>query len=318
MSSFALRRHSDIVEKCYKAARMAMDADGYVAMPKLVGLLDAEVVFRPLLVEAIIAKKNDLNKPGPHWKILLNEDTFSQDKEIYPSENGSNRLSVRIRNTIAHELIHTFQFKVEDSCITLGEVSRSVSRSDAIIRRVEKEAHELTSLLLLPLEVLKQELTAITEVSAIRSYLKVYEKFGVSRAIFIQALNNLRKDTGSKILEHTALSDVMFGIGSWDNSQEPYFEQWPTFENFSGNSLPDFTFDEASSSQSRFTIPQLTKESVLNGGKLSNFQFTTYEGSRNTPRYRNIEYVLSVEERKAGLGVPFLFMLRRVREIASR
>lgn len=315
MSNFAFRRESEIVERCVKIAHEASSKDGFVPMHRLVGLLNAAVVFRPLFVEAVVAKKKDLSISGPNWKILLNVKTFAEDAQNYFSESSKNHLSVRVRNTIAHELIHTLQYRIKDDEIVLNEVSRSVTRSDAIIRRVEREAHELTSLLLLPREHLEQSLRSITEFEDINTYVQIFQKFGVSREIYIQALRNLNKYHDSRILYHDSLKDVMFGIGTWDKDAKPCFKQWPTFINFSGNSLPEFTIAESSANKDYFQILQLPKESILLGGNLRTVYFTAFEGSKVVPRYKKIEYALSVEERKTTHGLPFLFLLKRVREI---
>jgi hypothetical protein len=315
MSTFASRRMREIRDRCDQLADEASSEDGYVVMRQLVELFDAEIIFRPLLVEAMIAKKSDLSKGGSLWKILLNEEVFGEDAKIYNCETSEHRLSPRGRNTIAHELIHTFQFRVKDNQIIADRVTDNKSRADAILRFLEREAHSLTSLLLIPQWRLNDLICELIPQPSANSYIEIYQKFGTSREIFIQALNHLRSNDEFKIFKNPNVVDVWIGVGHWDQNLGPQFKLWPRFSNFANKSIPDFILKSLDDGQSSFVIPNLSIDFVAYGGGLSSVDVVAFEGSKVVPEERKVIYRISAETRQRTSNGRFLFVIRRISEV---
>lgn len=313
MSNFAHRRRSEIVKKCISTSQKVASDNGFVCVHKLAEELDAEVIFSPILVEAVIAKKSDLNNEGPLWKIVVNEEDLGDEPDMFKKETYENPLSVRLRNTIAHELVHTFQFNVRDDKLVLGKVSDSVSRSDAVLRRIEREAHRLTSFLLLPRFHFHRMIRQLPKYCGVDDLVRIREHFAVSRYIFVQALQNLRMVDDENILYADSLKDVMVGVGFFGDDGVPRFQQWPTFRNFMDNSSPDFVFKNDNAKF--FLIPGISEGSMMDSKFENGAKIRTYEGSKVVPRYRKVDYILTTEAVSVSPGSRFLFMLTRIGEV---
>ena len=263
----------------------------------------------------MLAKKSDLNSEGPLWKIIVNEDGHRDLPALFKKETYEEPLSVRMRNTIAHELVHTFQFNVKGNKLILGKVSDSVSRSDAVLRRIEREAHMLTSLLLLPRKQFQRRIRQLPKDCGIDDFIRIQKHFAVSRYIFVQALQNLGMADDERIMDEDVLNDVMVGVGIFGDEGVPRFQRWPAFMKFTGNSLPDFVFKNENPTS--FTIPGISGGSRLSSKFKSGLKIRTYEGSKIVPKYRKVDYVLTSEEVKVFPGSSFLFALNRIGEVVE-
>jgi hypothetical protein len=63
---------------CADFGDRACDAEGFVPLHRLASLLRAEVEFRPMLVEGLVAKPKD----GGLWKVLIDSDTHGVTRPV--------------------------------------------------------------------------------------------------------------------------------------------------------------------------------------------------------------------------------------------
>src|SRR4051812_11753677 len=90
---------------CISIADELADANGFVAVPKLLSRFSAEISVRPLLVEGMLATidKSTATKANVGWMVLIDSESSRVDEAQIKSETGKQPLPARVRFTVAHE-----------------------------------------------------------------------------------------------------------------------------------------------------------------------------------------------------------------------
>jgi hypothetical protein len=287
--------------------------NGFVPVRKLAQRLNAEVVFRPLLVEAMIAA-NQAPAVGEYdWKVLLDIDRFESDSRIFENENDKSHMSFRSRNTIAHELLHTFAFKKEAGKFLPRLFEWEKQGGAKTVNFLEKEAEKLSSMLLIPQDSLLKFLAPERNQIEIDHLVPEYQKYGVSRQIFINRLRHLATEDNERVLNRPCLKNILVGMGEWTSPTSYSLKTWPVFLNFKNNFRPAFLL-EAQSNRSDSIIVSASLESsfYLCGGQHGEVTFEGYMGTEKFPETARCEFRLSVEKVERRQYKKFLFMIHQL------
>lgn len=232
MSVRKQERIEHLFQDCINLANDVASPSGFVPLRKLVERLNAEVIFRSLLVEAMITVNSSPSEGCADWKILLDIDRFKRDSEIYPEESDDCKMSNRCRNTIAHELLHTFAFKQENNKFVPRLYEWQQQSGTKAVNYLEKEAENLSSLLLIPNESLLNFFQPNHGRLDFNRFCEQYRSYGVSREIFINRIKFLRNHAFDHVLNYDCLKNVVIGMGQWSPSSQPELKTWPIFSNF--------------------------------------------------------------------------------------
>src|SRR5262249_47722226 len=102
-----------LAARCTELSDEIADADGFVSVRSLTSRFQAELILRPLLVEGMLASRSTPSKgvSQHQWAVLIDSETYPEvDEKVIAREGCSAPLPARMRNTIAHELAHSFAF----------------------------------------------------------------------------------------------------------------------------------------------------------------------------------------------------------------
>lgn len=220
-------------EACTDIAEATADSNGYVTTKALLDAFEAEIIFRPLLVEAMLASR------GSKWVLLLDSEKSGITVQHIENESGAQRLPARVRNTIAHELVHGLCF----SRTAVGPRWRSALGTEIndarSVKSAEKAVERLSPLVLIPKSKLTQTLQLIHGPLGIDDLLALRAQFGVSRELLVNRLRLLfgeSKTTSPYGID--AITDIGVGIGEWSLAGRRRLCPWPLFLNFERNVVP--------------------------------------------------------------------------------
>jgi hypothetical protein len=314
MSVRKQERLEDLFRSCMQIANEEALDSGFVPVRKLAARLNAQVVFRPLLVEAMIAANTAPTDGEYDWKVLLDVNRFGADSEIFELEDDKSHMSYRSRNTIAHELLHTFAFKKEGGKFVPKLFEWKEQRGSKTVNFLEDEAEKLSSLLLIPEASLLKFLAPERELVGIRDLVFAYHKYGVSRQVFINRFKQLCMDDAEKVLtRRRCLRGVAIGMGEWTSESSYSLKTWPVFQNFENRYQPDFILEAKSLRSNSIDMSQdFGADFYLCGGNADEVVFTAHEGTARFPETNRCEFRLSVEKVARRPYQKFLFILHRL------
>lgn len=228
---------------CRYIADRSAEPDGFVRTQTLLNAFNAELMLRPLLVEAMVTSaKRDLEKNIDHrWSVLVDSDIHKISQDDLNSESSKRPLSVRFRNTIAHELVHTIPFNLTHFGIELSRQKSSNQSLKALVEDVESDTEKLSPLLLISERSLRNSISRLDTLITVRDVIMLAAQFGVSRPVFINRLL-LTRQFGDplSILELPPLKNMAVGMGAWKSDGTAVFRKWPLFMNFDKAVTPDF------------------------------------------------------------------------------
>jgi hypothetical protein len=282
-------------------ADRAADADGFIPLHRLARELRADVEFRPLLVEGLIAAPKDSCVHG--WKVLVDIETHAVTEQAFETEGSRSPLGARVRNTVAHELAHTLGFRSRE----FGFESKLTGKD--LIKEIESETEKLSPLFLIPhcfLRSLCDEAKSGLSVSALAEARK---RLGVSSNILVARLALLPETDDHSLLYHPALANVAIGLGQWRNKRTAEFLCPPLFTHFSGVS-PRFLFQLKNRQNPAvgevFSDPDL----FLNGGTVTSTTAILEAGTFKNPTGDEIKIEFSVEAVEKRSEAIFLWVAR--------
>ena len=152
MPFYSRREMDDLICKCLNICNHVSDSQNFVSIKKLTESFNAKIVLRPLLVEAMLAsidsKQNNTNKK---WSVLINSERYPNiTYDDIDNESKSSPLPLRLRNTIAHELVHTFAFNTNGADnFRLTKNRRSNIQKNKFVENIERDTESLSPLLLI-------------------------------------------------------------------------------------------------------------------------------------------------------------------------
>jgi hypothetical protein len=226
----------EISRFCRDRANEIADDDGFVSVAKLAESLRSQIIARPLLVEAMLASREESTSIEPNsarWIILLNSQKFSVNEWELIREDSNNPLSGRIRNTIAHELVHLLILQREKN----HKPSKTTKK---MIEALERDVVKLSPLLLVSGKSLNGLFSNEKASLSISDLVHFCKKYGVSRQAFLNRINHLKVLDEGHVLDRSCLQNIAFGLGEWINDGQPRLLRQALFVQFDRNIYPSF------------------------------------------------------------------------------
>jgi hypothetical protein len=306
-----------IAEACLAVGRDAVDEQGFVAVRSLLARFEADLVLRPMLVEAMLCKASDTQSAAtasrqPKWRLLVDSETYNVPPAAIDEEAEGETLPPRFRNTVAHELTHSLAFRAKEFGVELTlQPSRSPKETPAdFVSAVERCTEQMSPLLLVPDASIDRWFPASLSSLSIDRLTSFRRSVGISRHVLVQRLNLLPKYGNHLFFNRQCFSNVAVGIGTWTHDRVPMLQAWPLFAKFERHDLPTFIHAllraKSSPSQSIVSDPAF----VLNGGDRATALVETSFGPRGNPAEPPVIVEMSVEARRAGNDAAFLFLAR--------
>lgn len=299
MSPQELKR---IAATCADLGNQAADESGFVALHRLAALLRAEVEFRPLLVEAVIAAPTG---PGT-WKVLVDSETHPDGAKAFPVEAPQAPLSPRLRNTLAHELLHTLSFRAEEFGFRL-ELNGKETRAEAV-KRLEQETEGFSPFLVLPQKIIEIELEA-RELS-LDLLVDWRRRWVVSREVLVARLGLFQSLPEFRLRYHANVTNVAVCLAEWVNDESAVLLEWPVHFNFRDGIVPEFLWQLRNKGKPQLRELFPDSEFLLNGGDKRSTRNTLPAGTAANPRADKLEIVADVESVPKRKGETFLIAFR--------
>jgi hypothetical protein len=294
---------------CVEQVERLPKTHDFVPVGLLAERLGAAVLIRPLLVEAMLASVNSDASLGVErnssWLVLLDSERFAITEEDIRNETSSSPLPVRLRNTVAHELIHCISFRY-DRLAQNSAIKKTSKKIDPLIQGIERKTEKLSPLLLIPQSALvklsKMDAVTLTALSELR------RSCAVSREVLISRLNLLTLVDPDGLRFGTCLENVAVGMGEWIDAATPRLLPWPLYANFAGGRVPEVLRDL----KRNLKVPdaRLIKHPAfyLNGGDNTEAEFEIND-SPHDPIYLRMRVRLAVERVPRQAKSRFIFLM---------
>lgn len=300
-------RSSDIdqfVRACSQIGDELADQTGFVTIRGLLSRFRADLTFRPLLVEAMLASVDQGGVASDYqWSVLVDSETHQASQDALDREHPGESLGVRLRNTIAHELTHALAFRYADFGIRLN-VPINIKDRKAFVEEIERETERLSPLLLIPDKALLKLVEAAHEQITVEALSGFRDHMGVSRKVLVNRFNMLRKSDRHGLLNRPPLRNLAIGIGEWRTPKEAILRSWPLYTEFNKAIVPSFLL--------RLPIEdRIPLSSVLPSGRDAEIHtgviFNVRTGSSTSP---NMDILLQCEHVAPRSRAEFLFTIR--------
>lgn len=292
---------------CSEIGASAAEPDGFVPLRNLLRLFDAELVIRPLLVEAMLVSR------GSRWLVLLDSERSGVTQAMVERENSLSPLPVRARNSIVHELVHALAFRRTAEGMVWRESLGDAQDSPEWVKAVEHATERLSPLLLIPEARLAAELGRRDATMSLADVKSLQRTFGVSREVLIHRLCLLKQHDALSLLARDALLDVGIGVGTFAAAGAPELHGWPLFLNFDRNIIPNVLIELQR--QRRVHLTEVFPDtSGVAGASETPAKLST---AASTHRVADVEMMalrLEVERVAASPGRRFLFVVRRPKD----
>jgi len=286
-----LRLASDIAEK-------SADAEGYVPAHRLAESFQADIEFRPLLVEGVIARPKEA---GGKWKVFIDSETHPRTAESLAGETSNNPLPSRLRNTLSHELAHTLAFRFEEFKI---EIKGS---REEFVEQLEKETENLSPVLLLPYSAIQKLCAESLSIEKLVAFRKAH---AVSNEVLIQRFEMLRRLDNHPLQFAPALTNIAIGTGEWKNSDTPMLSPWPVFSKFSG--LIPYLLTQLKNKQTPSLADNFKDAGFMaNGGTTFTSRASIDAGTSQNPSGDHMIVEIQIEETGKTAGTKFLWLIKQ-------
>lgn len=305
---------AQFVRICTTISDDAADINGFVPLRSLLKRFEAKLVSRPLLVEGMIVSHNRAPAPGPgdyRWTVLLDSETHTIDTKMLDSETRGKALPSRLRNTVAHELVHTLAFSPTEFDIRLSKKYSAPNQIRELVKDIEQDTEKLSPLLLWAESSIEDVAVGKKEALSLRELNNLRRSLGISRFVLVNRLCLLKSSRDEKeLLQKDALRNIAVGIGQWNNCKEPFFHSWPLFHNFDRSILP--TFLHKLIVLKELAVSKLVHDEslVVFGGSNVSVNLSVRSGASNIVIRPNMSLEVSFEPRKPVAGSSFLYVFR--------
>lgn len=296
MSDKALKRLLDVAAGL---SERAADETGFVALASLARIVQADVRFRPLLVEGIAAQPK--SRDG-RWLILIDNETHRVTEEMLAQESAAHPLGSRVRNTVAHELAHALGPRYEEA---VGKSDRS---REEIVAVLEKETEQLSPALLVPRRAVEALLKARREPLDIAELVAARNRWGVSPKVFVKRFDLILQEEESPLRHHPRLDNVIIGAGEWLGVDRVELLPMP-FKGHRGL-IPEFA--SFLRSRRKISVAEFfpSPDFYLNGGSDASSTAQVWLGTAGSPRSERASVEIVVETGSRRAGETFLWLAR--------
>jgi hypothetical protein len=301
-----------ITEVCKAIGNEVTDDSGFVPMRNLLSRFHAQLLIRPLLVEGMLASVEQHNSPtnSSPWAVLIDSETYPFSERDILEERPTRPLPYRMRNTIAHELVHSLAFRASDFGIRLKGRTDTKETLREFVKAVELETERLSPLLLWSEKALTMLLHGKKEALSLFDLLQVLENAVVSRYVLVNRLLLLRKDS-DELLFSSGLRNLAVGLGVWAH-KKAQVKGWPLFWNFDDGIVPSFLLKVRGHERLPAENVFLDETFAMLGGPNNVAELETSAGTQAVPQAKKMRVQVAVEEGLRKLGEEFLFVVRKL------
>jgi hypothetical protein len=296
MSDRALRQ---LLEVAAGLSDRAADENGFVALNALAREVQADVKFRPLLVEGVAAQPK--SKDG-RWLVMIDNETHRVTEDMLAKENAAHPLGSRVRNTVAHELAHALGPRYEEA------VGQSDRTREEIVAVLEKETEQLSPALLIPRRAMEALLKARREPFDIAELVAARNRWGVSAKVFVKRFELILQEEDSPLRHNARLDNIIIGAGEWLGIDRVELLPVP-FKGHRGL-IPEF----ASLLRNRRKIAVAeyftSQDFYLNGGSDASSVAQAWLGTAGSPQSEQATIEITVETVPRRSGEQFLWIAR--------
>ena len=306
-------RLAPLAATCNAIGSELADAAGFVSIRALLSRFQADLIRRPLLVEAMVAhlesEAPEANGNG-RWAVLVDSDRYQVTDQAILDESHENPLPARLRFTVAHELAHSLAFRPREFGIAPFLSSDTKIRHEEFVEAVERETDRMAPLLLLPDKTLRTLLAAQRVQWTAPALQTVCRRVGISRhALINRLLLLLRRDDTSGMRESAPQRNIGIGIGSWTPQGEAVLRKWPLYINFDNGIVPAPLLRIVS--QDRVPAQSIIQDErfILCGGHLGATELTWEAGLAGSKPDQQMRVQISVESISKRANSDFLFIV---------
>jgi hypothetical protein len=306
-------RKKELIVFCVEEAEKLAQSDGFVSVNAIARRFQAQIIVRPLLVEAMLCSFTPaaLTAQGssPQWVVLIDSERFPVTAEDIRDESSARPLSVRLRNTVAHEIVHSLSFRGGEFGFTFLGSRGKGEEMNSFIQRIENQTEELSPLLLIPQSIIAAQCQepelSMKNLCALRSLC------GISRVVLINRLRLLAQHDPEGIRYGTCLENIALGRGEWINDSEARLADWPLYSNFDRGLIPNVV--TAIRQNRGMPAAEVTEDASfwLRGGDSSTAEFEDSQLPYQ-PGYPRMKIRFSVEQTDRRAGTRFLFLIRKI------
>jgi len=301
-------------EVCTAIGNEVADNDGFVSVRNLLARFHTSLLIRPLLVEGMLASvkhKTGNNFDVSQWTVLLDSETYPINELHVKEESQDQPLPSRLRNTIAHELVHSLAFRPSEFGIRLRKYQNSEKSQRALVQAIEWETERLSPLLLWPEKTLAKLLSGKKQSLSVEDLRWVCRSMGISRYVLVNRLRLLRPTDANGFRYRDGLKDLAIGIGMWIDGGNAVLRNWPIFVNFDRNIVPAFLHKLLHQDRTPAKIVFAGVNFAMCGGSQNTIEFLTDAGSSAVPNAEKMNVQCSIEHMNKKTGSEFLYVIRK-------
>lgn len=313
MSMLSSTEFQRIAEVCSGIANEVADDDGFVPVRRLLERFHADLYLRPLLVEAMLAflDRKDSVASARRWTVLVDSETFSVSELDIDNERYRDPLPSRLRNTIAHELVHSLAFRPTEFGIQVQTKLQGKEAENALVKRIERETEKLSPLLLWSEKALSAFLANTKGPVSVGELDAVCKTIGISRYVLISRFRLLRSIDRHGLLNSPGLTNIGLGIGKWVDGNHAVLRKWPLFVNFERNIVPAFFFKLSNEDELAADIAFADRTFSICGGANDVVECSTDAGTEAAPTETKFNVECSIGSGDRRVGSEFLFVVRK-------
>jgi hypothetical protein len=244
------------------------------------------------------------------WIVFIDEEMHPISLEHIRREGPYSPLAERLRNTIAHELVHSLAFRPTDFGISQMWTEPKASSPAEFVKLVERHTERLSPLLLWPESALRTRLQNQREQVSIDDLVKARRHMGISRYILINRLANLNQYDPNDLRHSLALQNIGIGLGEWREKGRCIVKSWPLFGRFERNDVPAFLrkIRQQDGTPAEAVFPD--SSFAMCGGHNRSVTCVVDAGTARNPRSTTFSVELSMEATDQSPGSNFLFVVR--------
>lgn len=297
---------------CTKIGNDVVDEFGFVSIRNLLSQFQANLLIRPLLVEGMLASVNDSqgNTQKSKWAILLDSETYSINESDIEVESSYKPLPSRLRNTVAHELVHSLAFRPAEFGIRLTKNIDSKKSKATLVKAIEDQTERLSPLLLWPEKSLTKFLSTKNKQLSAEELTQILRGMGISRYVLINRLSLLPLTDNNR--NRAGLFNLGVGLGEWCDGNKAVLRKWPIFLNFDRNIVPSFllTLQKQDLLAAEAIFPD--RAFGMCGGPNNSIEFETNAGTISSANSTTMRVHCSIEETSRKPGSTFLVVVRKL------
>lgn len=299
---------------CGQIGNELANESGFVAIRDLLDRFHTEIRIRPLLVEGMLASIEDKGSGAAgtqHWAVLIDSETYPVTEADIARESTTRPLPARLRNTVAHELVHSLAFRPSEFGIKLQVADGGAENKYDLVRSLEQVTESLSPLLLLPEKALSTLLRGRSTQVSVEELDALREELAISRPLLISRLAQLGPHSSDGMRDLPALRNLGIGIGEWTRDGTAVLRSWPLYINFDNHIAP--AVFRKLRHQDRLAAAGVFPDHsfAMSGGVECTAQFVSDAGLLDNPASEKFPVVCAISKTRKTIGASFLYVMHR-------